>query len=97
MRKSDQKKKTTSVGFELDTNYRLEKGNIACEYTAGFQSIIGTGEICLIEEKEEKKAALQAIMEHYTQKKDWKFSEQSLSSVAVFKLEVKELSCKEHL
>ena len=36
-------------------------------------------------------------MEHYTQKKDWKFSEQSLSSVAVFKLEVKELSCKEHL
>ena len=35
--------------------------------------------------------------QHYTQKKDWKFSEQSLSSVAVFKLEVKELSCKEHL
>ena len=96
-RKIDLIKKTTSVGFELDTNYRLEKGNIACEYTAGFQSIIGTGEICLIEEKEEKKAALQAIMEHYTQKKDWKFSEQSLSSVAVFKLEVKELSCKEHL
>ena len=96
-RKIDLIKKTTSVGFELDTNYRLEKGNIACEYTAGFQSIIGTGEICLIEEKEEKKAALQAIMEHYTQKKDWKFSEQSLSSVAVFKLEVKELSCKEQL
>ena len=72
-RKIDLIKKTTSVGFELDTNYRLEKGNIACEYTAGFQSIIGTGEICLIEEKEEKKPFTRHIVNITHKKKTGNF------------------------
>lgn len=54
-RKIDLIKKTTSVGFELDTNYRLEKGNIACEYTAGFQSIIGNGRNMPYRRKRRKK------------------------------------------
>jgi nitroimidazol reductase NimA-like FMN-containing flavoprotein (pyridoxamine 5'-phosphate oxidase superfamily) len=96
-RKIDLISKTHSVGFELDTNYKLNEGEIACQYSARFQSIIGTGYTSFIEDPVEKKAALQAIMLHNTAKDSWNFSDVMLNSVCVFKLEVKKLSCKEYL
>ena len=47
------------VGFELDTGYRLQEGKTACEYSAGFQSIIGNGIVSMIHNDAEKKHALQ--------------------------------------
>lgn len=69
----------------------------ACRYSAKYQSIIGTGKISLVEDLEEKKAGLQAVMQHATGKSDWEFSDSSINAVSVFKLIVSELSCKEHL
>ena len=96
-RKIDLMTKTHSAGFELDTNYKLIEGDIACKHSARFQSVIGTGHITFIEEPEEKKIALQTIMLHNTEKDHWDFSDVMLKAVCVFKLEVKQLSCKEHL
>lgn len=95
-RKIELIKDNPSVGFELDANYKLNEGNEACEYSAGFQSIIGTGRVDFIETVEEKRYALQRIMLHNTGKKEWKISDEMIETVAVFKLEVDELSCKEH-
>ncbi len=86
-----------TVGFELDANYELIEGEIACKHSARFQSVIGTGDIIFIEEPEEKKAALQTIMLHNTGKENWEFPDAMLKAVVVFKVEVKKLSCKEHL
>jgi nitroimidazol reductase NimA-like FMN-containing flavoprotein (pyridoxamine 5'-phosphate oxidase superfamily) len=95
-RKIDLISKTRSVGFELDTGYHLVEGETACEHSALFQSIIGTGIITIIEKPDEKQSALQAIMLHQTGKEDWSFSDAMLDATCVFKLEVKTLSCKEH-
>lgn len=84
------------VGFELDTNYQLKEAKNACGYTAKFQSVIGTGTIEFITDLKDKAYALNQLMFHSTGKKDWEFSEKNLNSVTVFKLMVKELSCKEH-
>lgn len=96
-RKIDLISKTHSAGFELDTNYKLNEGETACQYSARFQSIIGTGRVAFVEDPAEKKAALQAIMIHNTGKDRWDFSDAMLNSICVFKLEVEEISCKEHL
>ena len=96
-RKVDLISKTHSAGFELDTNYELRTGEKACGYSARFLSVIGTGRIDFVEDRTEKESALQAIMLHNTGKAGWEFSEAMLNSVCVFKLEVRELSCKEHL
>lgn len=85
------------VGFELDTNYKLNEGTVACSYSAGFQSIIGSGNAEIVEDSDEKRKALLSIMYQNTGTADWKFSEKMFGSVCVFKLTVKELSCKEHL
>lgn len=95
-RKLDLIKKTHSAGFEMDTNYKLKAGETACHYSAHFISIVGTGDVDVVEDKAEKEAALQAIMFQNTGKKDWEFSPEMVEAVCVFRLVVKKLSCKEH-
>lgn len=96
-RKIDLIAKNSEVGFELDTNYQLHEANVACRCSAAFQSIIGSGKVSFVLDKEEKRSGLSAIMEHNTGKREWSFDEGMLETVCVFKLTVKELSCKEHL
>ena len=85
-----------TVGFELDTNYELHKADNPCAYSARFQSIIGTGNISFLTNNEDKVYALSQIMFHNTGKKEWQFATKMLDTVTVFKLNVKEMSCKSH-
>lgn len=90
-------KSNPMVGFELDTNYQLHTADIPCNYSAAFQSIIGTGKLQIVDDIIEKENGLLAIMEHLTGKKDWSFSSNSITQVCVMKLEVKSFSCKIHI
>lgn len=89
--------KTKKVSFEMDSNHELIIGKMACNYSERYQSVMGTGLISFVEDKDEKIAALNEIMFQSTGKKDWDFLEPMLNGVAVFKIEVTSLSCKEHL
>ena len=89
--------KTKKVSFEMDSNHELIVGKMACNYSERYQSVMGTGLISFVEDKDEKIAALNEIMFQSTGKKDWDFSEPMLNGVAVFKIEIISLSCKEHL
>ena len=89
--------KTKKVSFEMDSNHELIIGKMACNYSERYQSVMGTGLISFVEDKDEKIAALNEIMFQSTGKKDWDFPEPMLNGVAVFKIEVTSLSCKEHL
>lgn len=95
-RKIDLIQRSPKVGFEMDTNYQLTEADIACNFSARFQSIIGNGIISLIEDPEEKKKGLNQIMLHNSGRGNWEFSEQMLRAVAVFKIDVTQLSCKSH-
>ena len=96
-RKIDLIRESPEVGFEMDTNYLLNEADLACGYSARFQSVIGNGRVCSVEEPEEKRQGLLRIMEHNTGRTDWEFSDEMIHGVCVFKLEVAALSCKEHL
>lgn len=89
--------KAGTVGFELDTRFALLQGPTACQYSAQYASVIGTGKVSLIKTPAQQKAALQALMAHYTGKRTWAFPEAQRASLCVFQLEVATLSCKAHL
>ena len=89
--------KTKKVSFEMDSNHELIVGKMACNYSERYQSVMGTGLISFVEDKDQKIAALNEIMFQSTGKKDWEFPEPMLNGVAVFMIEVTSLSCKEHL
>ncbi|MBR4120497.1 MAG: pyridoxamine 5'-phosphate oxidase family protein [Spirochaetales bacterium] len=95
-RKIDLISKNPNVGFEMDTGYKLNEGSSACKYSARFQSIIGNGIVEPVSSYEEKVHALSLIMEHNTGKGNWVFDRNMTDSVAVFRLTVTKLSCKQH-
>lgn len=98
-RKIDLIRKNPKVGFEMDTDfavYAIDESGVACNYTARFQSIIGNGIVSIVSEIEEKKLGLSLLMEHNTGKREWDFAEKMVNAVTVFKLDVTNMSCKEH-
>lgn len=95
-RKIDLIKKNPIVGFEMDTNYAVNEADLACGYSARFQSIIGNGVVSIVSEIKEKKLGLSLLMKHNTGKQNWDFDEKMVSAATVFKLEVTKMSCKEH-
>ena len=95
-RKIDLIKKNPVVGFEMDTNYALNEADLACGYSARFQSVIGNGVVSIVSETKEKELGLSLLMEHYTGKQNWDFDENMFQVATVFKLEVTRMSCKEH-
>lgn len=93
-RKYELAKKMPTVGFEIDGNYMLLESEVACDFSANFQSVIGTGSLSLVEDNAEKIIGLNAIMKQTTSKAVWNYSDEMLDAVAVFKLVVEKLSCK---
>lgn len=93
-RKYELAKKTPKVGFEIDGNYSLLVGEMACDFSATFQSVVGTGILSVIDDNEEKVKGLNAIMKQTTSKAEWGYSNEMLEAVAVFRLDVDKMSCK---
>lgn len=94
-RKIDLVKTSPAVGFELDTNHCLNPGDTACGYSYHFQSVIGTGVLTPVAGEAEKRAGLLRIMAQMSGRDDWEFTPQALATVAILKLTVTELACKE--
>ena len=93
-RKFELTKSSPSVGFEIDGNYELLEADIACDFSARFQSVIGTGKLSLVDDFEEKIKGLNLLMKQSTGKDSWKYENKMIDGVAVFKLEAEKLSCK---
>lgn len=96
-RKLELVRKTGKAGFEMDRGAKVTTGQVGCEATTSFESVIGTGRVSLAETTEEKLRGLRAVMAHMTGKADWEFDPAMVQQAAVFKLEVQQLSCKIHL
>ena len=93
-RKYELAKSRPNVGFEIDGNYTLLESEMACEFSAAFYSVIGTGRLSLVEDNIEKVKGLNLIMKQTTSKEEWHYSDKMLEAVAVFRLVVNKLSCK---
>ena len=93
-RKYELAKKKPTVGFEIDGNYMLLESEAACDFSATFQSVIGTGNLSLVEDNTEKIIGLNTIMKQTTSEDEWYYSNEMLDAVAVYRLDVDKLSCK---
>lgn len=95
-KKLDLIRKHPQAGFEMDTGHQLKRHGTACGHSYGYQSIMGRGTISFVEEEEEKRWALNRIMEHYTGNGDWPFAPKMLDAVVILKLKAEEVTGKEH-
>ena len=94
-RKIDALKLNPNVCIEMDCDHRLIEGEKACDYSFGFKSIIGNGQVSFVEEYNEKLKGLQLLMRHETMK-EFEFDAKMVNMVTVMKVVVQEFSGKYH-
>ena len=85
---------TPAVGFEIDGNYAVLPAENACGYSARFQSVIGTGTVCIVTDAAEKAYGLQCLMRQLTGSAEWEIDAAAADKTAVFRLDAQKLSCK---
>lgn len=96
-RKLDLLPRQSVVSFEMDTKHKLTGGELGCDFSYLYQSVMGTGTMKIASSNDEKIFGLQRIMAHYTDKAQWEFSEKIVDMTNVLMLSVETWSCKEHL
>ena len=93
-RKIDILKKNGGVAFQTDTDVELLIKEAASECTTRYQSVFGTGTAVLVDEKEEKISALDAIMAKYTGKAGFGCPDAVLAKTAVIKVQIETMTGK---
>ena len=93
-RKFELAKSCPTVGFEIDGMYQLMEADEACDFSAHFQSVIGTGRLSLVEESAEKEALPNLLMGQIASPMDWSYDGKMLAATAVFRLDAEKMSCK---
>ena len=93
-RKFELSQKKPKIGFEIDGCYELTDGDVACDYSAKFQSVIGTGILSIVDDKEEKILGLNKLMKQTTGNESWSYSDEMLEATAVFRLDADKMTCK---
>ena len=92
-KKLDMIRKNPNVFIELDCDRQPFEGEKPCQYGLAYSSLMGKGKARIIEDVEEKMAAMTALMKTQTQK-DFTFNEKLVSIVAVVRIDVEEYTAK---
>lgn len=94
-KKLDLLKKNNNAAFEIDKiNEIYSTSDIACSFTAAYESITGVGTVEVINGIE-KLTGLNTIMAKYAgEGKEYKYSEEMLNNVVILKLTAEEFCCK---
>ena len=82
------------VAIEMDRELGVIAGSYACSYSYSYQSIMGAGTITPVENTDAKAEALARLMEHMTPGAPVSFPPEAVSHVAVWRIDVDELSGK---
>lgn len=81
------------VAFEMDCEHELVRGDIPCQYSFAYKSIIGQGNAIKLTDATDRKVALEVLMKHVTGEKHM-LTELMTGAVNVYKIEVKKMTGK---
>ena len=98
-KKLDIIKSNPAACFEMDCSSKIIPGEKACNYSIDFESVIGFGNIVITGdgEIEEKRKALNLIMQKYAPEKMFEFSGTDIDSVTVLKFIVDDFTGKRRI
>ena len=86
-------RKNSKVCFEFDLDHEVVAGEEACNWGMKYRSVIGFGRASFVEDFQEKKAGLNAIMEHYAGG-TFDYSEAAINNTLVIKVEIESMTGK---
>lgn len=95
-RKIDIIQKNPKVFFEAECDTIPFEGEVACKYGMAYSSIMGKGIAVIVEDVEEKKLGLSAVMKTQTGK-DFIFEDNMVGFVNVIRVDISEYTAKKRL
>lgn len=90
-KKMDLLRKNPRIGFEIDCDHELVEGKLPCQFVFKFASVAGYGEAEILEDPQEKIAALEHLMAHYSER-EFEFNERLVSIVSVIRVKVQDFT-----
>ncbi|MHA1488479.1 MAG: pyridoxamine 5'-phosphate oxidase family protein [Promethearchaeota archaeon] len=94
-KKIDILKINNNICFEIDLDVKLKKeSKVPCSWTMKYYSVIGFGNAFFIENIEEKKEALNIIVNHYLPGNSFDYSEELFNKVVIIKVKISQLTGK---
>ena len=93
-KKLDMIRENPNVFFAIDCDRQpFGSGDIPCQYGLVYSSVMGRGKATIVEDVEEKMAAMTVLMKTQTQK-DFAFNDRLVSIVAVIRIDVEDYTAK---
>lgn len=93
-RKMDMIRANPRVCFEIDIDAELIPSDQPCDWGMKYASVIGFGTASVLEDPEEKKRGLNAILAHYGSRPLQPYPESVLEHTAVIRVRVEEMTGK---
>ena len=96
-RKIDIIKKNKRVCFELDTDHKLTTGDSACDYSFLYSSVMGTGEIFIVDNEDERQSGLNCLMKKYTGQEKHSYKTGTMKRTTILRLDIESITGKQIL
>jgi nitroimidazol reductase NimA-like FMN-containing flavoprotein (pyridoxamine 5'-phosphate oxidase superfamily) len=93
-KKIDIIKRNNRVCFQFDVDHELVSADGACDFGMRYRSVVGSGKLHTVHDREEKADALRVIMKQYTGRVDHAFSDEAIGRTNVLRLEIEEMKGK---
>jgi uncharacterized protein len=93
-RKIDMIRKNNYVCFELDTDHEIYTGPEGCDWGMKYKSVVGYGNISIVNELSAKTEGLECIMKHYAGSTEFTFDESIVSRTTVLMLKITGITAK---
>ncbi|MFX1520190.1 MAG: pyridoxamine 5'-phosphate oxidase family protein, partial [Promethearchaeota archaeon] len=96
-KKLDILRNNNNVCFEIDTDFEIVKSKTPCNWSAKYRSVIGFGKAFFVDEFEEKRNALNLIVQKYSDTSHeykYEFSEGVVDTVTVIRIDVEHVTGK---
>ena len=92
-KKIDMIRQNNCVCFEMDVDCSPVRAENPCDWTMKYRSVIGYGTASLLTDAEEKRRALDVIMEHYSGPLG-EYPENRVDRLAIIKVEIESMASK---
>ncbi|PXY01778.1 pyridoxamine 5'-phosphate oxidase family protein [Marinifilum breve] len=93
-KKIDLLKQNNKVGFQINFGSELIKHSESCQWTTKYRSLMGVGEVEIIEDFEQKSQGLDVIMKH-AGKSDNSYHPRAVEKVLILKVNIMDISGKQ--
>ena len=87
-------RKNPAISVEIDGDHRLIQAEDACDYSYGYTSITAKGRATILQQPEEMKQGLDAIMRQAVPGKIFNYRDDMMKAVCVVRIDCEELTCR---